>query len=100
MYDFTNDSLEEEETLIAVAEMGDRARQFLGTELGQFLMGCAGSEVDECARELLNVDPSDVEKIRAIQMRAATADNFTEWVNEALTMGDMAFQQIAANELN
>ena len=90
MTDFTDEDL----SLFASADLGEQARSFLGTDLGRYLKGCAEQQINECSRQLLKVHPGNANEIQLLQSKAQTASNFLIWINEAIGMGDIAYQQI------
>ena len=90
MTDFTEEDL----SLFAAADLGEKARSFLGTDLGRYLKGCAEQQINDCSRQLLTVSPHNTNEIQLLQGKAQTASNFLIWINEAIGMGDNAFQQI------
>ena len=90
MTDFTEEDL----SLFAAADLGEKARSFLGTDLGRYLKGCAEQQINDCSRQLLTVSPNNTDEIQLLQGKAQTASNFLIWINEAIGMGDNAFQQI------
>ena len=88
------DYTEEDLSLFAAADLGEKARSFLGTDLGRYLKGCAEQQINDCSRQLLTVHHANANEIQLLQNKAQTASNFLIWVNEAVGMGDNAFQQI------
>ena len=90
MTDFTEEDL----SLFAAADLGEKARSFLGTDLGRYLKGCAEQQIHECSRQLLKVHHENAKEIQLLQNKAQTASNFLIWIGEAIGMGDNAFQQI------
>lgn len=90
MTDFT----EYDATLFAQVDLGEKTREFLATDIGRYLVGCAEQQITSCSQDLLNVNPNNTDKISEIQSKARTASNFIVWVNEAIDMGDSAYQQI------
>ena len=90
MTDFTEEDL----SLFAAADLGEKARSFLGTDLGRYLKGCAEQQINECSRQLLKIHHANAKEIQLLQSKAQTASNFLTWINEAIGMGDNAFQQI------
>lgn len=94
MTEFTDYDL----TLFAQADLGEQAREFLTTDLGKYLAGCAEQQINDCSRELLKVCPTNTDKIQLLQSKAQTASNFLVWINEAIDMGSVAYQQITQTE--
>ncbi|RKX24368.1 MAG: hypothetical protein DRP45_08355 [Candidatus Zixiibacteriota bacterium] len=86
---------EEDYSLFAEAMLGEGAETFLRTELGRYLTGCAKQEIEDCSYQLLTVAPWRKRKIAAIQAKAGTAKNFLVWINEAISAGHNAHQQLS-----
>lgn len=78
--------------LIAEAEIGDEARRFVESDLGKTLLGMADQEIKAAQADLETVDPSDTEKIRALQNKAAVARHFEEWLVELIDRGSNALE--------
>lgn len=93
---FLND---EERALFAEAKLGDEAVAFLDSDLGRYLRGCA-MQRRAAARDALvspEADPDTPEgrnKIREARFQAAVADQFLEFIREAVTTGEVAFQSL------
>jgi DNA segregation ATPase FtsK/SpoIIIE-like protein len=79
-----------EDELIAEAEIGEQAREFLESELGKTLLGMAQQEVLLAQEALEVVDPTQTEKIRALQNQAKIGRNFEDWLKELITKGENA----------
>jgi hypothetical protein len=82
--------MSQDDELIAEAEIGDKAREFVESELGKTLLGMAQQEVTLAQEELETVDPSNTEKIRALQNQAKVARNFEQWLIELISKGENA----------
>jgi len=76
--------------LIAEAEIGDKAREFVESELGKTLLGMAKQEVALAQEALEIVEPTDIEKIRALQNQAKIARYFEQWLAELISKGENA----------
>ncbi|MGM0783894.1 MAG: hypothetical protein ACQEUM_07265 [Pseudomonadota bacterium] len=90
---------EEERSLFAQAELGEQAVTFLDSELGRFMRGCAIQRRREAQEILLQpaTDPETAEgraKIREARFQAAVADQFLEFIREAVTTGEVAYQSL------
>lgn len=78
------------EELIAAAEIGEKAREFLESDLGKVLIGLADQEV-QLAQELLgDVDPTDDKKIRDLQNQVKVGKWFSQWLTDLVTDGEQA----------
>ena len=78
--------------LIAAAELGEEARQFIESDLGKCVLGIAKQQIDAAQADLETVDPVDVEKIRALQNQAKLGRQFEQWLVELLQDGQNAMQ--------
>lgn len=78
--------------MIADAELGEEARNFIESDLGKILMGMADQERAFAREELETVDPNAVIKITELQNRAKLGKYFTEWILELLDKGESALQ--------
>ena len=93
---FLND---EERELFAQADLGEQAVSFLDSELGRFMRGCAIQRRREAQEALLTpeADPETSEgrqRIRTCRFNAAVADQFLEFIREAVTTGEVAYQSL------
>ena len=79
-----------EDELNAEAEIGEKAREFLESELGKMLLGMAEQDVLLAQEALETVDPTETEKIRDLQNQAKGGRNFQSWLAELITRGDNA----------
>jgi len=80
------------EELIATAEMGDAAKKFAESELGQCLLGMAEQDVLLAQGDLIDIDPDDTKKIRDTQNRAKLALSFKQWLFELIDKGEAALE--------
>ena len=84
---------QELDPLIKVAVVGEQARQFLQTDLGDYLLKRAQAQIDSATEELKRVSPSWIwgrRKIERLQGQIAVAENTIHWLAEAITEGDAA----------
>lgn len=85
-----------EEALFAEAMLGRDAIDFLNSDLGRVLRGYAEQEVDECKKKLLTTPFWRWRKITKLQQRAAVANQFLSFVQEAIMRGNVAEQNLKA----
>lgn len=96
MHDIDQESDGSLDELIAAAELGEEARQFLASDLGRLILGLADQEVELAKEELLKVDPTDIAAVQRIQAKAALAGKFKGWLVGILQDGEqslIAFKQ-------
>lgn len=88
--------MSKDDELIAVAEIGEKAREFLESELGRCLVGIAEQDLREAQEQLELVDPMDTDKIMSLQNDARFARSYKQRLEELLYDGENAlsvFQQ-------
>ncbi len=87
---------EDDVALIAEAELGEDARAFVQSELGQTIIGLARQDSMDALRELAKVDPTDAAKVAELQRKAAFGERFEQYLAELVQRGNNAlalFQQ-------
>ncbi len=93
--EFTSDR---ERDLFLEARLGETAKDFLLSDIGRYVHGCARQELEECKEQLLLLDPDlDHEyevKARRIRTRAWNAEHFMSWLTELIQSGDSAYHQL------
>lgn len=95
----TPDFIDEEEAqLFAIARLGMETQHFFNSEVGRLMLGYAKQEINHHAMALLDVDPSDTEKVNEHRFKAGVARLFISFVNEAINSGSAAYQQLDARE--
>ncbi|MFA5632975.1 MAG: hypothetical protein WC997_15825 [Porticoccaceae bacterium] len=85
---------QEEETLFAEAMLGQEAITFLNSDLGRVLRGYALQQREEAKEELLKTAPWRKRKIASVQFKAAVANQFLQFVREAVMRGEIAHQNL------
>ncbi len=88
---FHND---EERALFTEAKLGQEAINFLASDLGRFLQGCAQADIDDAKEALITVDCRQYEAIENLQFQARVANQFIGWIGEAIQNGHYAEQQL------
>lgn len=76
--------------LMAEAILGRDAEEFLGTELGRYLLGRAQQEVEEAQEELSIVSPWRRRRIRDLQNKVWRAKSVKGWLSELIANGKSA----------
>lgn len=79
---------------VETAIFGESVRQFLRTPIGEYLMSRAKDQAEDALSLLAEADPEDPKKIRDLQNKIRVADSITDWLSEAIRMGDQALQQL------
>lgn len=75
---------------IAAAEIGEEAKKFMESELGQVILGMAKQDALLAMEALALVDPTCVEKIRVLQNTVYLSNTFEQWLKELISKGDNA----------
>ena len=78
--------------LVAAAELGEEARLFLESDLGQCVLGLANQQVMAAQLDLETVSPLETEKIRQLQNQARLGRQFEQWLRELLHDGENAME--------
>ena len=78
--------------LIAEAELGEEARNFLASDLGRFVLGVVEQDVAAMQLELEVVPPTEVVKIIELQQAIKLARSFPLLLNDRLIRGEQAKQ--------
>ena len=92
--EFLND---QERTYFAQARLGEEVIQFLNSNVGKYLHGCAKQEVEELRNALEECNPDSIfgrRKIRRLQRKVGAARYFMQWCAEAINQGEFAYHQI------
>lgn len=77
-------------TLIAEVDLGEQAREFIYTELGQHLVGCLKQEVVLAQGELATTFFLRVWKVKDLQNRIWRAQFMLSWLRDLLVAGKSA----------
>jgi len=85
-----------EEELFAEVLLGDEAITFLNSDLGRVLRGYALQEVEEAKTALLTCPWWNKRKLQRLQFKAAVANQFLGFVQEALVRGRVAESNLKA----
>lgn len=81
-----------EDELIAVAEIGEEARNFLKSDLCRTMLGLADQQITLAQEALEGADCTDSEAIRKLQNEARLGRQFSAWLNDLVQDGDNAMQ--------
>jgi hypothetical protein len=76
--------------MVAEADMGRQAREFLSSDIGRYLLGCAQQEHQEAVEKLKRVAFWRVRKVRELQNQAWRAESFMLWMRDLLIRGRAA----------
>ena len=90
--------MNEKETAISEALIGEEAKKFKESELGQVLIGMAEHESQLAMEALATVNPTDVPAIERLQNRVALGRQFGAFIEELINRGDQALMEWKQNE--
>lgn len=79
------------------ARMAETIRRFLGTELGEYLVGRAQIEMEEAKDAMTRLNPfwpGAKRKLARLQQDYRVAEKFVKWLHEAIQNGDIAAAQL------
>lgn len=80
--------------LLAEAIIGRDAEDFIQSDLGQFMIGCAEQETQEALEQLKRVLPWRSRKITELQNKIWRAESFQSWLAELVIKGKQATTQL------
>ena len=80
--------------LLAEAMFGKDAEEFINSDLGQYLIGCAEQESYEAIDKLKTVFPWRRRRITELQNVIWRAESFKSWLAELVIKGRQATQQL------
>lgn len=75
-------------------------RDFLSSPLGRYLEQRAEKDIYDAQVALVSVDPHDSKEIARLQNIAQRHKDFTGWLMELATAGDLAYRQYVEDQRN
>lgn len=85
-------------TLVAEADLGFQAREFMASDLGRHFVGCAHQELEDTQLALAKVSPWKFWKVQELQNRIWRAEFLLQWLRDLLISGKSAESVIAEAE--
>ncbi len=79
-----------ERTAFAEAAMGRDAIEFIKSQLGRYIVGCAKQEADDALLELKRVFPWRRRRIQQLQAQIWRAESFAGWLGDLVIRGRAA----------
>ena len=79
-----------ERTMFSEAAMGRDAQEFLKTDIGRYLIGCAKQEADDAMHDLKTVHPWRRRRITELQNKIWRAESFRGWLADLILQGKAA----------
>lgn len=80
--------------LFAEAMIGKDVEEFIQSDIGRYLIGCAEQESSDALEQLKRVFPWRRRKITELQNRIWRAESFQSWLAELVIQGKQALQQL------
>lgn len=85
------DSLTPQEfSMVAEADLGRQVKEFLQSDIGRYLLGCAQQEHQAAMEALKQTSPWRRRRITDLQNQAWRAESFMGWLRELLIRGRSA----------
>lgn len=84
--------------LFSEAILGKDAEDFINSEIGRYLIGCADQEAFEAVEKLKKVYPWRTRRITELQNEIWRAESFKSWIAELVIKGRQATQQLEQDE--
>lgn len=91
-------NLDPNDPQVRVAVFGQQVQDFLGTEIGDFLVRRAADSLDLAVEKLKKVDPTKTTEVMALQVEIKYLENFVSWLGGAVQDGLNAVAALEAGE--
>ena len=83
--------------LFAEAMMGRDAEDFIQSDIGRYIIGCAEQEAQEAMQQLKTVSSWRRRRIIELQNKIYRAESIQSWLAELVIKGTQAIQQLDDN---
>ena len=83
-----------DQELLAEAMIGKDAEDFIESDIGRYIIGCAEQEVHEAMDQLKRVYPWRRRKIQELQNKIYRAESIQSWLAELIVSGKQALQSL------
>ena len=83
-----------DQELLAEAMIGKDAEDFIESDIGRYIIGCAEQEAKEAMDQLKTVWPWRRRKIQELQNKIYRAESIQSWLAELVVTGKQALQQL------
>lgn len=80
--------------ILAEAMLGKDAEDFVNSEIGRYIIGCAEQESADAMNQLKSVYPWRHRKITELQNKIWRAEALQTWLAELIIKGKQAIQQL------
>jgi hypothetical protein len=86
--------LDSSDPVVRTAVFGKQVEQFLESDIGGYLTQRAKDQSETFTAKLKEVDPTDWEKVMALQMKIHEAENILGWLGDAIRAGLQATEHL------
>lgn len=83
---------------VRAAVFGKEVEQFLETDIGKYLLAQAEEKATRAMQSLKNTAPWNKRRIQKLQNEIHTAEDFIEWLSQAVESGQQAFKLMEMND--
>jgi len=87
-----------EEPLVETAILGKMAEDFIGSDIGQYVLARASMEAQEANEALKKVFPLRWKRIMELQNRIYRAESIQRWLMDAVSDGEAAKRTIEGDD--
>lgn len=87
-------SLDPDDPKVRWAVFGKQVEDFLYSDIGDYLLGCAKREEQEALEQLRRVAPWRRRRIQQLQNQIAIAESIQRWLGDAIASGHAALEQL------
>jgi len=91
-------TLDPDDPVVRTATFGRQVEDFLGSDIGKYLVGRAEQEADEAMEKLKCVAPWRRTRIRDLQAQIWRAESFQRWLGNAIVEGQQALGMLEDND--
>lgn len=92
------ESQDQKLSLLKTASFGRQVEQFWDSDVGKYLQHHAATCYSSAIEELKSVKPTDVDGIIAAQMKCWQAEQFIQWMTQAIEQGLEALEILEGTE--
>lgn len=85
-------------TLVAEVDLGFQAREFVKSDVGRYIVGCAMQEIAEAQEKLENTAPWRRRRIQELQNQAWRARTLLAWISSLIGNAKAAENALAEGE--
>ena len=80
--------------VVQTAVLGKQAEDFLGSDLGKYLIKRAEQEASEAIDGLRRIEAHKADEIRSLQTKLWRAESFQQWLGNAIVEGQEALKML------